>query len=158
MVFKENDYILKGIWNSVILQRDIKTRVRKMIYYWRRWDGGSESPKSSEASLGGWAWLSLPFIQARQGPWIGSPRVGVLKKSRRWSGTEGPIVENPPEAHKGRQGFSSRLPNRLAIFPAWKWGGGGGGWPFRTSSGVLLRVGSEPSVSQADNIMAIKGT
>lgn len=78
---------------------------------------------------------SPPFILARQGPWIGSPRVGVLKKSRRWSGTEGPIVENPPEAHKGRQGFSSQLPNRLAIFPAWKWGGGGGADPSELAVG-----------------------
>lgn len=81
--------------------------------------GGSESPKSSGASpRAGPDSSRLSFS-----PWIGSPGLGLSKELKRWSGTEGPIVQNPPEAHKGQPGFSSQLPNRLAIFLAQEWWG-----------------------------------
>lgn len=43
---------------------------------------------------------SLPLIQAGKAPGLAAPGWGHL---RHWSGTEGPIVQSPPKAHKGQR-------------------------------------------------------
>ena len=71
-----------------------------------------------------------PRLSFRPGkaPGLAAPRVGVSMGSRR-AGAErkGLLSETRQRPTKARPGFSSQLPNRLAIFPAWELGGLGGG-------------------------------
>lgn len=106
-------------------------------------------PKSLWGQQWGWVSPSLPLIQAGKGPWIGSPRVGASEELMHWSRTEGPIVQNPPKAHKGQGPTKAGWAFHLSSQTDWPFsrlgaaGQGAGGWgepTLQNQECVLLRA------------------